>query len=439
VASQLKCRGQVTAATRTVTYEVHLRERGYRPEPFALADALMYADGKPIVEIRNMSLQLTGLTRERVHRLWGQVSSGPETRPLFDRDRILAFAVGNPSDAFGEPYRIFDRERVIARLPGPPYQFLDRITHIEDAQLWEMTAGGRIEAEYDVPPDAWYFAAARHPVMPFAVLLEVALQPCGWLAGYLGSALTSPVDLSFRNLGGSAELLHPVAPDAGTLTTCVKITRVASSGGMIIQSYDFEIRNRGRTVYAGDTMFGFFSRPALAQQVGLRDAQPYEPTPEENARGTSFSMPDKTPFPAEQLRMLDQVDLLIPDAGPAGLGWAQGSKQVRPGEWFFAAHFYQDPVWPGSLGLEAFLQLLLALAWKRWPDGGRGGYHTMLGRHRWLYRGQVLPANRLVRVQALVTACREDARELTADGFLLVDGRVIYQMTDFTLRLIDRP
>ncbi len=48
---------------------------------------------------------------------------------------------------------------------------------------------------------------SAHPVMPFAVLLEVALQPCGWLAAYLGSALTSPVDLSFRNLGGTAELL----------------------------------------------------------------------------------------------------------------------------------------------------------------------------------------------------------------------------------------
>ena len=58
VASQLKCRGQVTAATRTVTYEVTLKERGYRPEPYAIADALMYADGKPIVEITNMSRSL---------------------------------------------------------------------------------------------------------------------------------------------------------------------------------------------------------------------------------------------------------------------------------------------------------------------------------------------------------------------------------------------
>ena len=57
VASRLKCRGQVIATTRTVTYEVSIKELGYRPEPYAIADALMYADGKPIVEITDMSLR----------------------------------------------------------------------------------------------------------------------------------------------------------------------------------------------------------------------------------------------------------------------------------------------------------------------------------------------------------------------------------------------
>ena len=66
VTSRLKCRGQVTAATRTVTYEVTVKERGYRPEPYAIVDALMYADGKPIVEITDMSIRLSGLTREAI-------------------------------------------------------------------------------------------------------------------------------------------------------------------------------------------------------------------------------------------------------------------------------------------------------------------------------------------------------------------------------------
>jgi 3-hydroxymyristoyl/3-hydroxydecanoyl-(acyl carrier protein) dehydratase len=55
--------------------------------------------------------------------------------------------------------------------------------------------------------------------------------------------------------------------------------------------------------------------------------------------------------------------------------------------------------------------------------------------HHWRYRGQVVPGDRRVAVQAVVTACEEteDGGRLTADGWLLVDGRVIYRMNDFTL------
>ena len=55
--------------------------------------------------------------------------------------------------------------------------------------------------------------------MPFAVLLEAALQPCGWLAAYMGSALTSDEPLKFRNLGGTAMPARPGRPRSGTLTT----------------------------------------------------------------------------------------------------------------------------------------------------------------------------------------------------------------------------
>ena len=82
----------------------------------------------------------------------------------------------------------------------------------------EEVAGGEIVAEYDVPLDEWYFSSERQAAMPFAILLEIALQPCGWLAAYLGSALTSKEDLSFRNLGGKAVYLEPVLADAGTLS-----------------------------------------------------------------------------------------------------------------------------------------------------------------------------------------------------------------------------
>ncbi len=463
VASRLCCRGQVLETTKMVTYEVTIRELGYGPEPYAIADALMYADGKPIVEITSMSARLSGTSRKKLESLWqgsiplpplqgggtkGSTSASalsgdseiirPDTRKpaIYTKQQIMAYSNGNPSEGFGEPYRIFDSERKIARLPGPPFQFMDRITDVQ-GEPWRMVAGVRTEAQYDVPPDAWYFAAERQQRMPFAVLLEAALQPCGWLAAYVGSALTSPTDISFRNLGGSAVQHRPVTPASGTLTATACLKKVATSGGMIIQEFDFSVADRNGILYEGDTMFGFFSKEALASQVGIRDAKPYQPTAAETGRGRSLPYPPQAPYPEKQLAMIDRIELFVPDGGPAGLGYLRGIKDVDPDEWFFKAHFYQDPVTPGSLGLESFLQLVKFAAVERWGWDVDNTLASMsLGqRHRWLYRGQIIPTNSKVTVEAWITAADDVQQILVADGFLSVDGRLIYQMNDFSVRI----
>jgi 3-hydroxymyristoyl/3-hydroxydecanoyl-(acyl carrier protein) dehydratase len=355
---------------------------------------------------------------------------------VYGRETILAFSNGKPSAAFGEPYLPFDGERKIARLPGPPFQFLDRVVEVTSPP-WRMEAGGEAEAEYFVPADAWYFGANRQETMPFAVLLETALQPCGWLAAYIGSALTSSTDLRFRNLGGTAVQHREVTPASSVLTTRVRITRVASSGGMIIQNYDMRVSDSAGVLYEGDTVFGFFSREALATQVGIREATPYVPEAAEAARGRAFPYPEAAPFPEKTLRMVDRIDLFVPDGGPRGLGFIRGVKAVDPGEWFFTAHFYEDPVCPGSLGLESFLQLLKVVATERWGGSAASRFQAVaLGRkHTWTYRGQIVPLNREVTIEAVVTAVDDADRTITADGYLSVDGKVIYGMNDFTLRM----
>ncbi len=439
VASQLKCRGQVLSTTRVVTYEVSVKEIGYRPEPYAIADALMYADGKPIVEITNMSVRYAGTTREAIESIWAgaRVAAPVPSRkpPIFTYEDILAFAVGKPSDAFGEPYRVFDAERVIARLPGPPFQFMDRVTEIR-AEPWKIVAGGEVESQYDVPPDAWYFSDNRQGDMPFAVLLEIALQPCGWLAAYMGSALTSDVDVSFRNLGGTATQFVPVRPDTGTLSVRVKLTRASSSAGMIIQFFDYEVRVGRTLVYKGDTYFGFFPKIALQKQEGLKDAKRYQPSQAELSGSRNLPFPEAAPFPGGRLRMLDRIECWAATGGPKGLGFIRATRRVRPDEWFFKAHFYQDPVVPGSLGLESFLQLLKFIAVERWghKEAGRLETVAMDQPHQWTYRGQVIPADAEVTVEATVTAVDDADHLLRADGYLCVDGRVIYAMQDFTVR-----
>ena len=136
--SQLKCRGQVTEETKAVQYEITLKEIGYKADgtPYVLAEALMYGDHRAIVQMKNMSVQLSGLKRERLQTLWANQTTTKKV--LFNNESILAFAVGKPSEAFGDPYKVFDSERKIARLPGPPYKFLDRITSIKDCEQWVL-------------------------------------------------------------------------------------------------------------------------------------------------------------------------------------------------------------------------------------------------------------------------------------------------------------
>lgn len=490
VASSLRCRGPVTPKTKKASYRVAIKEIGYRsgpqrPDgrseqvPYVLADALMYADGVAIVQMTNMSLQVTGLSRERMESIWkiagnasqvqdpqsaiAPVSASREESnrlPVFTREQILAFAVGRPSDCFGEPYAIFDGDRRrIARLPGPPYQFLDRVTQVEP-EPFALQPGGWITAEYDVPPDAWYFAANRQPTMPFAVLLEVALQPCGFLAAYAGSALTSDTDLAFRNLGGDAVLHREVTPGDGTLRTRVRMTSVSRAGGMIIQGYEFLVDCKDELIYEGTTSFGFFSADALARQVGIRDSRErmFLPSTAQAVSAKQLDLPDHPPhtpddaatpaisqgaaLPGRAFRMIDRVDVLLPDGGPHGLGFVQGSTQVDPSAWFFKAHFYQDPVWPGSLGLESLLQLMKAYMLDRWPElavSHRFESIAVARRHQWSYRGQIVPRNKRVEVQAILTNCEEGPSPLIlADGFLSVDEIVIYEMKDFGLRLVPK-
>ena len=106
------------------------------------------------------------------------------------------------------------------------------------------------------------------------VLLEVALQACGWMAAYMGSALTSDGDLKFRNLGGTGRQHLPVTRHTGTLTTRVRVTKISSTAGMILQHYEFAVDCRTGWSTTARTEFGFFQPPALAQQVGIRDATP---------------------------------------------------------------------------------------------------------------------------------------------------------------------
>ena len=57
--------------------------------------------------------------------------------------------------------------------------------------------------------------------------------------------------------------------------------------------------------------------------------------------------------------------------------------------------------------------------------------------HSWIYRGQIVPANARVEVDAVITDVIESpAPTLLADGYVKVDGLFIYRIENFGIRLV---
>ena len=463
---QLHCRGQVIPTSRELTYEVFVEEVVGGPTPVLYADLLCTVDGLKAFHARRVGLRLVpGWPLDEGSALLDPTASSgragvlpPSAHPIavaeadgfrFDQRSLIACANGRPSQAFGPMYTPFDGTTRVARLPNPPYLFISRATETV-GPIGSMQEGLGVTMEYDIPADAWYFDENGCRVMPYAVLLEAALQPCGWLASYTGCALSSDQELFFRNLDGTSTLHVDLLPTSGTLRTVVNNTGISKMGPMIIVNYAVECFVGDQLVYDMTTVFGFFPGEALANQVGLPT------TPEQRAQleAPSDFLVDLVARPAgywesgrpqladPMLLMLDRVTAFDSAGGGAGLGFARGEKDVDPGEWFFKAHFFQDPVQPGSLGIEAMIQLLQWFMLETdMDDGVPAARFEAIGTKQpmtWKYRGQVIPTNGVIGSTLEITDIGRDERGpfAIASASLWVDGKRIYEASGLGMRIV---
>ncbi|MBK6688717.1 MAG: polyketide synthase dehydratase domain-containing protein [Deltaproteobacteria bacterium] len=452
----LRCRGQVTPKSQKLRYEIFVEELEAGPEPTLWADVLCTVDGLKAFHARRLGIRLVPdwplTSRPQL------LADYQEPEPIakvgdfeLGYPSLLACAWGRPSEAFGEMYKVFDGTRRVARLPGPPYHFMSRVRKV-DGPIGVMKAGAKVEIAYDIPKDVWYFDANGARVMPFAVLLEAALQPCGWLASYVGSALTADEDLSFRNLDGTGKLLVDLVPDSGTFVTKVALTNVSKNGSTIIESFAVECFVGETKIYELNTVFGFFPKAALENQVGLPTTDEerqrlHEPSTfhvELTARPSRYCA-GPARLADERLLMLDRVTGYWPEGGPKGLGRLRAEKDVDADEWFFKAHFFQDPVQPGSLGIEAMIQLLQFYMLERGMDAGIEAprFQSLeLGRPMtWKYRGQVVPKNKVISTTLDVVEVGQDALGpyAVATASLWVDGKRIYEAKNLGMRIVSDP
>lgn len=460
----LRCRGQVTPTSRELVYEIFVEEVHDGPVPTLYADLLCTVDGRKAFHARRAGLQLVPdwplssrpdlVAACAEDRTVAAVPTPDGGHFAFDAKSILACAWGRPSEAFGPMYERFDGPGRVPRLPGPPYLFMSRVTKTS-GEIGEMEVGSTVEVEYDIPEDAWYFDENGARTMPYAVLLEAALQPCGWLASYIGSALTVDEEVCFRNLDGTATLEAELFEDAGTLRTAVKLTNISQSAGMIIVSFDVECFLSGAAgehrVYVMDTVFGFFPPETLSleNQIGqpTSEEQHSQRTEPGNCDIDLRDEPD-TYFGGSlrlantRLRTLDRVTGYWPEGGPDGLGRVRAERSIDAGDWYFKAHFFQDPVQPGSLGIEAMIQTLqffmIESGMGEGLDAPRFEPIALDRPMGWKYRGQVVPLNETVQVTLDITEIGTDEHGpfAIANASLWCDGIRIYSADGMGMRIV---
>lgn len=448
------CRGQATPESRELVYELFVDEvRFVGDQPTLFAHVLCTVDGLKAFKCERLGLRLvkdfplTSLPRstwERPARLPVAEMDGV----TLDYKSILACALGHPVDAFGPRFAPFTKMLRAPRLPNPPFLFCTHVARVGRTPE-KRESKAFVDILYDLEDDAWYFAENSSRVLTLCATMEIALQACGWLASYVLEPEFAVWEPLFRNLDGVGTQFREIRPGDGTIETKVQLTSRVVLGEQIVVRFHVRCMIGDELVFECRTTFGSFTPAALADTKGMIPAaaelaavkQPGNTAFDVAAARERYRLEKRFALPGPRLLRLDRVTGLWPRGGAHGLGYIRAEKDVRKRDWVFKAHFFQDPVQPGSIGVESVLQAvkLFMLETEEIPDGLRPEFESVLvGKEfEWMYRGQVLPRHRLVTVDFDVRerTPHDDGVTITGEGRLWVDGKKIYHLTRFGTRM----
>ncbi len=358
----------------------------------------------------------------------------PQTPPLFDRTHLDDFATGSPVKCFGERFRPLEGRR-IPRIPNGDFLLMTRVIRIDSPQLAPIP-GASIVVEYDVPEHPW-FMAPGDPYLPFAIIQEIALQPCGFLSAYLGTMLLFPdQEFFFRNLDGQAQLLRNPDLPGKTVSCRATLTSHTAGAGTIIQGYQFSLSVDGLEFFRGHSVFGYFHPEVMAKQTGLDRDRPPEPWAVKSRAGRQIDL-DLRDFYSSRIPWLKLLDraVMIEQGGRYGRGYVLAQRDVKPSDWYFQQHFYQDPVMPGSLGVEACLQAMAIFG----QQHGSGSCMALPLEYptTWKYRGQITQSTKHLTVEVHIEDIAQSPEEtrLTGDANVWGDQLRLYEIHQAALCL----
>ncbi|SQH75865.1 Omega-3 polyunsaturated fatty acid synthase PfaC [Shewanella benthica] len=499
---QVRCRGQVLPQSGVLTYRMEITEIGFSPRPYAKANIDIILDGKTVVDFKNLGVmikeddecvrysdlitattlnttsasgnaakivrpnaplmaQIPDLTKAPnkgvipIQHVEAPVTVDypnrvPDTVP-FTPYHMFEFATGNIENCFGPEFSIY-RGMIPPRTPCGDLQVTTRVIEV-NGKRGDFKQPSSCIAEYEVPIDAWYFDKNSHEAsMPYSILMEISLQPNGFISGYMGTTLGFPgLELFFRNLDGNGKMLRHVDLRGKTIRNDSRLLSTVMAGTNIIQSFSFELSTDGVPFYEGKAVFGYFKGDALKDQLGLDKGKVTQPW--HVAQGIAadytvdlldkscrhFNAPEGQPhyrLAGGQLNFIDKVEI-VDNGGSQGLGYLYAERTIDPSDWFFQFHFHQDPVMPGSLGVEAIIETMQTYAITK--DLGAGFKNPKFGQIlsdiKWKYRGQINPLNKQMSMDISITSIKDvDGKKIiTGDASLSKDGLRIYQVFDIAI------
>ncbi|MFI6689768.1 hypothetical protein [Streptomyces sp. NPDC050485] len=387
--------------------------------------------GPPAVQRTGDPLPPSALSGLRGHHDTAAATVG---QVRYDHAAMLAAAWGPMSEVF--PGAGDDSYR----LPGPPYLFITRVAEVSGTP-GSPQAGSRLVAEYDVPEQAWF--REQSGTVPIAALMEAALQPCGFLAAHLDGRTASDEQICVRNLDGDLATNREVPSDVRMLRTTVELLGLARWDGTALGTFRIGCEADGVPVLDGTAVFAFTPAARLASpsEMTVTDADrarlalPCDrPVIDLRSRPRRF-FGHSARLPGPMLLMLDRITGYWPDGGSAGLGRLRAECDVRADAWYFTPHFFNDPVQPGSLGVEAMYQLLCWFLIERGVDDGLRFEPVVPA--AWTYRGQVVPADSLVTIEldVLAVVLGTEGGHAEAEAWLWVDGRRAYHVPRLRVRV----
>ncbi|MER7699883.1 beta-ketoacyl synthase N-terminal-like domain-containing protein [Streptomyces sp. NPDC096095] len=457
---EVQVRGQITQEHQEIRYEVEVMELTLLPRATVIADVLIYLGDLPVIRMKGLGLQV----REKegtpyrpeaggVPRFLGRRNRDGEAA-MINEMHLAHAAKGLLDVAMGPEFEVY-RDSRAPYIPNGDFQFVDRVMSLKGTRGDLRSPGSEMVTEYDSPHDAWYYEENSHPHMPNAVYMESSLQAAIFLGYYLGATLESPEEqYAIRNLDGRATLVKDVDLRGKTIRHHSKLLMTSAVSGAVLQNFSYELSADGEVFYTGESLFGYFSDAALANQVGL-DAGKYvapwieteKPSADRvrrielDADAPAYSDPSggHLHLPGGRFALVDRVDL-VTDGGRHGQGYLHGYRAIRPDEWYFDCHFHRDPVMPGSLGVEAILQAMrLFVLEQDLAEGIERPRFAMATEVEtaWKYRGQILRDDRELQFDVHIKEVRrEEGRLLViADADLSKPGLRIYELTDVAIEV----